>query len=329
MITLDQTLHDTFLEVLKDKIPDKPEIANILAEMLSIKKEAVYRRLRGDVYFTFAEITTIARQLNISLDYVAGLVSPYRSHLFHLHVLDYFDTNETDYKMTTDYIAAIKAAGQAPYSEYGFATTTIPLHFSLFHEAIYYLYILKWMYQFGGPEKVCPYSEIVFSERQKALNRQYLQEVTAVKYTYYIWGEFFLVYLINDIKYFHSIRLLSNDEVIFLKKEIEYFLDHMEKMTIQGAYANGNKVEIFVSSLNFETTYHYLSSDDIHISMISSFTLNATTSLEKEVCDKVKIWMQSLKRTSTLISCSAEKERVLFFEKQRKILKESFESVGG
>ncbi|MDR3267657.1 MAG: hypothetical protein LBT83_01135 [Tannerella sp.] len=313
------------MEAIKDKIPEKSSIANVLADILSIKKEALYRRLRGEVFFTFAEIVTISQQLNISLDRVAGSVSPYRSHLFQLHVQDYFDTNEVDYKMTADYIAVIKAAGQEPFSEYGFATTTIPLHFSLFHKSIYCLYILKWMYQFGDIGKIRPYSEIVFTERQKKLNHQYLQEVMSIKYTYYIWGEYFLVYLINDIKYFHCIRLISTDEVLLLRKEIAYFLDHMEKMAIQGAYANGNKVEIFVSSLNFETTYHYLSSENIHISMISSFAIGAVTSLEKEVCDKLKIWMQALKRTSTLISCSAEKERILFFEKQRNILKESFD----
>jgi hypothetical protein len=321
---MDKELHEKFIEVAKEKISDKTNFAAMLADLLSIKKEAIYRRLRGEVFFTFSEMVIVARRLDISLDYIAGMASPYRSHLFYLHVENYARLEEVDYKMTEDYIAAIRRAGSLPYSEFGYATTVIPLHFSLFHEPFYFLYILKWFYQ-TGKYNARVFSDISFNERQKKMNAQFLQEVMSIKYTYYIWDELFLTYMLNDINYFYSIHLMSDADMLLMKKEIEYFLTRLEKLAIQGAYSNGNKVDIYVSNLNFETTYYYLSSDIENISMISSFSVGAATSVEKAACEQMKTWIQALKRTSTLISCSAEKERISFFEKQRTSLKKFFD----
>jgi hypothetical protein len=316
---MDKEFHEKFIEIAKDKISDKTNFASLLADILSIKKEAIYRRLRSEVFFTFAEMVTIARKLDISLDYVGGMVSPYRSYPFFLHVENYFEQEEIDYRMTGDYIAAIRRAGSLSYSEFGYTATIIPLHFSVFHEPFYYLYILKWRYYTGRYNTL--FSDISFNERQKKMNAQFLQEVMSIKYTYYVWDELFLTYMLNDISYFYSIHLMSNEDLLLMKKEIEYFLTRLEKLAIKGTYNNGNKVDIYVSSLNFETTYYYLASDIENIAMISSFSVGAVTSLEKSVCEQMKIWMHGLKRTSTLISCSAEKDRISFFEKQRALLK--------
>ncbi|MDR1336319.1 MAG: hypothetical protein LBK22_05780 [Tannerella sp.] len=322
---MDKELHDKFIEVAKEKISDKTNFASVLADLLSIKKEAIYRRLRGEVFFTFSEMVIVSRKLDISLDYVAGMASPYRSLLFYLHVENYARMEEVDYRMTAEYIAAIHRAGSLPYSEFGYATTIIPLHFSLLHEPFYYLYILKWFYQTGSYGTRL-FSEISFNARQKKLNEQFLKEVMSIKYTYYIWDELFLTYMLNDINYFYSIHLMSNADMLLMKKEIEHFLTRLEQLAIQGAYRNGNKVDIYVSNLNFETTYYYLSSDTENISMISTFSVGAATSVEKSACKQMKTWIQALKRTSTLISCSAEKERISFFEKQRTTLKKFFDS---
>ncbi|MDR2041758.1 MAG: hypothetical protein LBP98_05510 [Tannerella sp.] len=320
---MDKELHEKFIEIAKEKTSDKTNFASLLADILSIKKEAIYRRIRGEVFFTFAEIVSIAKKLDISLDYVGGMVSPYRSHPFSLHVQNYINQEEIDYRMTRDYIAAIRRAASLSYSEFGYTTTIIPMHFSIFHEPFYYLYILKWLYLSGHYNAL--FSEISFDERQKKQNAQFLQAVMAIKYTYYVCDKLFLTYMLNDINYFHSIRLMSDADMLLMKKEIEYFLIRMEKLAIQGAYNNGNKVDIYVSDLHFETTYYYLASDIENISMISSFSVGAVTSLEKSVCGQMRTWMQGLKRTSTLISCSAEKERISFFGKQRAILKAFFD----
>ena len=61
------------IEAMKEKLPLKGQLADMLMDTLYIGKEAVYRRLRGEVPFTLQESALISRKLGISLDKIIGL----------------------------------------------------------------------------------------------------------------------------------------------------------------------------------------------------------------------------------------------------------------
>ena len=48
-------LNTNLIEAAKEKFPAKGQLANILMDTLYMGKEAIYRRLRGEVPFTFQE----------------------------------------------------------------------------------------------------------------------------------------------------------------------------------------------------------------------------------------------------------------------------------
>ncbi|MDR2844197.1 MAG: hypothetical protein LBV57_06070 [Candidatus Symbiothrix sp.] len=317
MKNVEEEFHVQFVATIREKLPERGRVANALIDLLCVEKEGVYRRLRGEVPFTFSEIMKISNYYNISLDNLIGIVSPYRSKSLHLHIQNYFDMSEVDYKMSRDYITAIQQASGSPYAEFGFATNILPLHASVLHPPLFRFYMLKWMYQFGDSKSVLPYSAIHISPELREFHDQYIASSRLIKYTYIIWDEFFLLHLISDIQYFHSIRLLTEAEVALLKSEIEHLLQNIEKLSIRCSFPNGNKIDMFISNIHLETSYSYLSTDKMYISMIDAFTLGAVTSLESSVCDQMKTWMHSLKRTATLIS-GTEKPRIDFFERQWK-----------
>lgn len=88
-------LYNDLLEAIKSRIPQKSKLANTLVNLLFIEKEAVYRRLRGDVPFTFAEIAIIAKSLGISLDNVVGSDIS-RSRPFQLKMINFEEPDEVD-----------------------------------------------------------------------------------------------------------------------------------------------------------------------------------------------------------------------------------------
>ena len=49
-------LYENLVAAIKEKIPGRGKLTNQLADLLMLEKEAVYRRLRGDVPFTIFEI---------------------------------------------------------------------------------------------------------------------------------------------------------------------------------------------------------------------------------------------------------------------------------
>ncbi len=54
--------------------------------------------------------------------------------------------------------------------------------------------------------------------------------------------------------------------------------------------------------------------------MIGVFAMNYITSTDEGTLEKMKLWTQSQKKVSTLISESGEVQRMMFFKKQREII---------
>ena len=78
------------ISTMREVTPKEGNLANILMDILCMSKEAIYRRLRGEVAFTFSEVAIIAGQLGISLDKIIGN-SMSSGAMFDLNVLNLSD----------------------------------------------------------------------------------------------------------------------------------------------------------------------------------------------------------------------------------------------
>lgn len=58
-------LNTNLIEAAKEKFPAKGQLANILMDTLYMGKEAIYRRLRGEVPFTFQEAALFQKNWDI------------------------------------------------------------------------------------------------------------------------------------------------------------------------------------------------------------------------------------------------------------------------
>ena len=73
-----------------------------------IGKEAIYRRLRGEVPFTLEEAALISRKLGVSLDNVIGVCFSSNA-VFDLNVVDHEDPFETYYSLLKKYVNVLHA----------------------------------------------------------------------------------------------------------------------------------------------------------------------------------------------------------------------------
>lgn len=311
-------LYENFVTAIKEKFPERGTLTNMLADLLMIEKEAVYRRLRGDVPFTIFETAAIANKLDISLDHIIGC-SLKKSRPFHMKMVNFLHPREEDYKMLEHFLEALRHLKNDPDSEVGDALNILPQSIVLGYRNIYRFYLFKWLYQCGDatPTK---YSEIIPPDRLLMINHEIITEVRQAAHAYHVIDSMTFLYLVNDIKYFSSIYLITREEINVLKKELHIFLDDMEALAARGYWEEGKNVHFFVSSINFETSYSYVETRNCHVTMLKSFTLNDATSCDEEIFQRMKKWLQSLIRTSTLISKSGEKDRIMFFEQQRRIV---------
>jgi hypothetical protein len=118
---------------------------------------------------------------------------------------------------------------------------------------------------------------------------------------------------------FIAIKLISEDDASIIKDALLKLLDTMEELTINSSYSNGNKIDLYVSAFNFDASYAYLYSKNVQLGTIDAFTTSILTSTNTLACNKIRTYLQAIKRASTLIS-NSEINRIVYFEKQRSLV---------
>ncbi len=315
-----ELLYDNLLNSIKEEFPQKTNLVTALVDLLCIEKEAVYRRLRGEVAFTFAEIVTIANAFGISLDNLVGTVTA-KSRPFQLKLVDFVNPKEIDYNMLEQYIDVLGLSREDEKSELIDCTNILPQQLYMNYKYISRFYLFKWLYQCGAPGKAKRFDEIGVGDRFTGIQLASVEESRYIRNSYYILDPLIFHYLVNDINYFMSIHLIGAEEVKYLKDELMKFLDEMEALATRGYFEEtGNKVFIYISSVNFDTSYWCVQVKNYHISMIKTFILSSVASLDEGTYDKLRKWLRALIRSSIMISVSGERQRVAFLKAQRELI---------
>ncbi len=313
-------IHNKFLILLREKIPQNSKLANTLMEILCIEKEAVYRRLRSEVSFTLYEAGIIARTLGLSLDSVLG-VEYNNSRPSQFVIIDYINPQKRDYEIGEKFIELIRDMNKESYGEMIESTNILPESIYLNFKGLTKFYRFKWKYQNDNSGHSELLSNIHIDEHLLKIQYQYLEEIKNLSKTVYVLDPLIFQYLVTDIKYFTSIDLVTQEDVQLLKNELFKLLDYIEELTINGVYPDtGRPVLFYISDLNFESNYKYFETPNHHLSLIKTFTLNSIVSQDDLIFEKMKYRMQSLRRVSTMISISGEKRRIQFFNEQRLLI---------
>lgn len=315
-----ELLYDNLLNSIKEEFPQKTNLVTALVDLLCIEKEAVYRRLRGEVAFTFAEIVTIVNAFGISLDNLVGTVTA-KSRPSQLKLVDFVNPKEIDYNMLEQYIDVLGLSREDEKSELIDCTNILPQQLYMNYKYISRFYLFKWLYQCGAPGKAKRFDEIGVGDHFTGIQLASVEESRYIRNSYYILDPLIFHYLVNDINYFMSIHLIGVEEVKYLKDELMKFLDEMEALATRGYFEEtGNKVFIYISSVNFDTSYWCVQVKNYHISMIKTFILSSVASLDEGTYDKLRKWLRALIRSSIMISVSGERQRVAFFKAQRELI---------
>ena len=313
------TLHDNLIFAIRERLPHGANMANTLMDILFIGKEAVYRRLRGEVPFTLSEIAALSKELGLSVDQVIGSCNCSNA-IFRLSQLQYDNLAQTDYSALEASIRNMKNMYADKNCEIGSSANTLPFSFLLKYDNLSKLRLFKWKYNHSSIKDMEPFNEMIIPDKLQKIQLDYGREILNISNTYHIWDSMIFLYMINDIKYFASINFISRNEVLQMKEEMLMLLDDIEDLASCGRNKAGNKVEIYISDTNFEATYTYVQSQQYNLSLIWIFTINAIVSSDENMFRRLKEWIQSLKRFAVLISESGEMQRVQFFRKQRELI---------
>ena len=192
----DVSLYESFLAELRKKVPQGAKLTNTLVDMLYIEREAVYRRLRGEVPFTFMEVMTITKELGISLDNLTE-TDTCKSRPFQLKLVEYANPLDADFRMMQDFVEIFACAENEPDWEAGFSTNTLPKSFCYYYPGITRFYLFKWLYQYSNVDTVKPFREVVINDRLARIQQDFLHGMRCVKSSFYILDHLVFHYLVT------------------------------------------------------------------------------------------------------------------------------------
>ena len=313
-------IHRYLLGALEKKVPDKSKLVDILIETLFMEKGAVYRRLRGEVPFSFFEVVNIAEKLEVSLNSLVYAGSE-RINRFELNFIEYANMNEVDYKHWEDYISFISASKNDPQSCLAESSNFLPFSIYAKYDFISKYFLFKCQYLLHGLESRVSFGNFVVPERLQKIHQTYFIESKKFAKTTYIWNKMIFLFLVTDIQFFTDINLISGNDRQLIKDDLFALLDYIEDITLTGYFEETQKpVSFYISDVNIDADYCCLQLNNRYLSLVRTFILNTVGSTEKSSFKKMENWIESLKKSSTLITQSAAAYRADFFEKQRKLI---------
>jgi len=311
--------YDDFLEKLYKKFPKKLLLTKSLIDLLEIEREAVYRRLRKDVLFSANEIMTIASAWNISLDDITSVSNEQFS--FQMRPMNYIDPSKDEVNFLKFVIKSISLLKNKPSTEFMDICNKLPRQFLAGFPRLNQFYLFKWLYEYSIGNEPIPFSKVLISEEKLKVTHEYYKAIKLVPISSFIFDIKIFELMVNDIKYFHSIYLITDEDLALIKKDLVALLDYLFEIANKGCYPETqNKVELYISQLNIETNYNYTMTPEINICYVHVFEKFEIYSLNPAMVNNFISWMQLKKKTSTQISEVDEKGRIDFFMKQREIV---------
>ena len=315
----DYLFYQEFMSAIRDKISHKATLVNTITGLLDIDRDAVYRRLRGDVGFTFTEMAIIARNMGISLDVIAGIEN-LQSKPGKVNISRQVDPTEVDYEMFEGHVNLLKSIMNEPATKIMGAGNIIPHYLYMDYEYLTRFYLFSWN-QASGYGDARPYHEITIPDRLRILQKEAAMYAKYISTTTYVFDCQIFQRLVTNIKYFAKVRLIKEDDVSLIKNDLIAFLYYIENLTIKGKHEEtGNEVSIYISDVDCDTNYSCLKTSNIQLTLFCAFMLNAIVSFDDDVFHEAGAWIRSLQRMSTLISVTGERARAIYFDTQRKMI---------
>ena len=311
--------YDYFVEALYRKFPKKAQLTQELIDLLNIEREAVYRRLRKEVQFPAHEIVKIATEWRISLDEIVSFCSGQVP--FQMRRMNYLDPSEEEMKFLRGVIQSISYLKNFTDAEFMDICNKLPRQLLAGYKCLNQFYLFKWIYQYGTEKEIVPFSQIVISDEKYELTADYYRAIKQVPVTNFIWDRMLFDYLVSDVTYFHTIRMITDDEKACIKKDLYALLDYMLEVANKGYYPETkNKVNLYVSQLNIDTNYSYAFTPNGNVGFVHVFEKFEIHTFNPEMVTKFKMWMQLKKRSSIQISEVDERTRIDYFTTQRQII---------
>jgi len=306
-------LNKRLVENVMKYIPKNKKPVMYLVNTLNISRESAYRRIRGDIPFTVAEMITLATKLEFSID----TVYEQEKQNYAFYDFSRIENKSADFflLMIKKYNEMLEKMSYSKKVEIMMAFNTFPPPFYASFSNLFKFTYYKWLYQDKEVNRNMSFSETIMSDEIIVLQKKMKINMMKSTNVILILDMNIFLNLIKEIQYFYQRKLLTDEELILLKEDTLHLIELYEEMVQTGIFGSA-RIQLYLSSLCVNSNAVYYSYDDKIDPLFWIFTVNPVVIQNTEFASMQKKWLNSLKRQSALISQSNEILQAEFFFQQ-------------
>lgn len=317
-------LNDKITKAIIRCIPPDIKPASYLMDVLNVGIDSAYRRLKGEIPYSFEEIAKISIELGFSIDEMVGESND--DNVFFEFMGKTLDKPEDSIlKMLEYYEHFIHSHRNAQHSEVTVTMNNLQFTHTLAHEHLFKFFCYKWIHQVSETSINFSYSDMVISPAIETLREKAAYSHLYINNQVYIIDPNMILNTLKGIQYYYKRQLITKEEFLLIKKDLYDYIEYIEKVAQTGVNSVGSKAEIYISTLNIETNSAYSNFDGNTESHFWFYSIIPFMSNDRPINTTHRRWLDSIKRYAILITKSNEMLQAEVFHKTRKEIEETLQ----
>ncbi len=310
-------IQETLFQILEENYESRAILIQDLCRLLHLRKDAIYRRLRGDTALTADELGVICQRYAISLD---AIIQDAPSRMFFE-----FSAFRNPIKSVEQYVqqldANFKKVLAIPEGHIYYATSEIPVFYYAFFPRLFLFKLYVWgktIWDISAFEElkfsfdIMPYG--IKKDADELING-YCQLNTTE-----LWSLNIADNTLNQIFYHADINSFKNiEDALSLCDDMDKLLDHLENICIEekkrvpDSNIGQGKMEVLHNEMIYTNNTIYFKSPSLRSLYTTLANPNFIVSMNEKLCDYKEKWFQKIIEKSTKLSGPEEKRRNKFF----------------
>lgn len=313
------SMQQNLFSQIRNRAPENPPLAEIIAVLLGISTDSAYRRIRGEKAITIDELYKLSVHFQISIDQLMHI--PSTGVLFQGRYLNRENFRFEDYKISL--LREMTMMNGFKEKEFYYSCKDLPIfHLFYFREiaAFKWFFWLRTYFQFPEFSKrkfrIDEYPDELDQLDHKIV--QLYNQIPSVE----IWNIETMNIFFKQIDFYREARIFESDqEVLKLYEAIDKLWNHLEKQAALGykfMYNDPAQTPMASFSMYFNEVLlgdnnMLVVMDGSKLSYLTHSTINYIQTRDLAFCENLHQYFQNQMKRSTLISEVSEKERSRFF----------------
>jgi hypothetical protein len=267
------------------------------------------------VPFSFDEVMDISLDLGFSLDELSG--QSLEEEVFSWEKRNFRLRNKF-MEMLHEYYTCIETIVQAKEHQVWMSARRLNLFFLLDYDTLFRFFYCRWMQHAAPPLSGQAFSRVEIPVEIEVLRTKIRAKFRQITEVNFILDRHLFSSFVGEVNYYSRQKLLSEEEVRHIRRELTVLLKQMERRMKQ--ISGGNACHFYVSMLEVDNNSIYAGYNDCRLSLYWLCPLKTLIVRNPEGSIHQR-WMESLKRQSALISGSGEILQMKFIEAQHEAIR--------